>query len=179
MESTIDDLDLDFDIKEEIMKREPVDSIDLYFIYIDSNLAIEKIVCENEPVHAIVGKGNGINKDHLLQLIQNKRFINNKKYKLINFFHFQVPLEQDQIQNFVKNNVIEFPEFMKSPSYLTDLIVEDSMPFFHDLNSLFLFFKSSELRTLSKTAKYIGINSDGGVGTGSRVTKKVRFVPES
>jgi hypothetical protein len=158
MESTVDDLDLEFDLKEEIIKREPMDSIDLYFIYIDSNLAIEKIVCENEPVIAIVGKGNGINKDRLLQLIQNKRINDNKKYKLINFFHFQVPLEHYQIQNFVKNNIMEFPEFMKSPSYLTDLIIQDSMAFFHDLNSLFLFFKSSELRTLSKTAKYIGTN---------------------
>jgi len=171
MESTIDDLDLDFGIKQELMNKEPMSDIDLYFVYIDNNLAIEKIVCENEPIISIE-KGNGINKNRLLQLIQNKRINDNKKYKLINFFHFQVPLEQEQLNNFVKNNTMEFPEFMKSPSYLTDLIIDDSIPIFHDLNSLFLFFKSSELKTLSKTAKY---SND----IGSRVTKKVRFVQES
>jgi hypothetical protein len=171
---TVDDLNLDFEneniiLEEDLIKREPIDSIDLFFIYIDSDMSIEKIVCENEEVLNLEN-GRGIHKDRLLQFIQQKRFINNKKYKLMNFFHFQVPLEQEQLQSFIKNTMIEFPEFMKSPSYLKDLIVDDSMPIFHDLNSLFFFLKSTELRTLTKTAK--SLNS----GLNPRVTKKVRFV---
>jgi hypothetical protein len=166
----IDDLDLniekDMDL-DYLIDREPMNSIDLYFVYIDCNMAIEKIVCENELVLKLDNGKNGIHKDRILQFIQEKRFIDNKKYKLLNYFYFQVPLVQQQLQSFISNKLSEFPEFMKSPSYLTDLVVEDSMSIFHDLNSLFFFLKSCELRTLSKTAK--------SLDTRQRVTKKVRF----
>jgi len=169
----IDDLDLNIEkIKEEyqqdnyLIDREPMYSIDLYFVYIDSNMAIEKIVCENEDVLKLDNGKNGIHKDRILQFIQEKRFVDNKKYKLLNFFYFQVPLEQLQLQSFISNTISEFPEFMKSPSYLTDLVIEDSMSIFHDLNSLFFFLKSSESKT--KTAKAFPLISQ-------RATKKVRF----
>ena len=172
---TVDDLNLDLigsDNGTELYKREPMESVNFYVIYIDSNMAIEKIVCENEQVVKLENGKNGILKDRLLHFIQQKRFVNDKKYKLLNFFHFHVPLEPDQLQSFVKNKVMEYPEFMKSPSYLTDIVIEDSVPIFHDINSVFLFLKAAELRNMSKTAKY----KIGGDGFRS-VTKKVRFEP--
>jgi hypothetical protein len=192
---TVDDLDLDIigaNMKHtDLHKREPMESVDFYVVYIDANMAIEKIVCENEPIVKLENGKNGILKDRLLHFIQQKRFINDKKYKLLNFFHFHIPLEPHQLQSFVKNKVIEYPEFMKSPSYLTDIVIEDSLPIFHDMNSVFLFFKAAELRNMSKTAKHklrIGYAGSGGgilvkdgdstIGS-SRVTKKVRFEPKS
>jgi hypothetical protein len=165
-----------------------MESVDFYVVYIDAKMAIEKIVCENEPVVKLENGKNGILKDRLLHFIQQKRFVDDKKYKLLNFFHFHVPLEADQLQSFVKNKVMEYPEFMKSPSYLTDIVIEDSLPIFQDINSVFLFLKAAELRNMSKTAKHkLHISSgEGGIlvkdhsyGSGNsvpRVTKKVRFV---
>jgi hypothetical protein len=184
----IDDLDLNIEKKELneelneeldsvcsddfLIDREPLNFIDVYFVYIDSNMAIEKIVCENEPVLKLENGKNGIHKDRILQFIQNKRFIDNKKYKLFHFFYYQVPLEQVQLQSFISNKLSEFPEFMKSPSYLTDLVIEDSMSIFHDLNSLFFFLKSCELRTLSKTSNKFNNQIP------KRITKKVRFLDD-
>ena len=188
---TVDDLDLDLMGSntdsgvglelENLYKREPMESVDFYVVYIDANMAIEKIVCENEPVVKLENGKNGILKDRLLHFIQQKRFVNDKKYKLLNFFHFHVPLEPDHLQSFVKNKVMEFPEFMKSPSYLTDIVIEDSVSIFHDINSVFLFLKAAELRNMTKTAKQKGhgILVKDSISNGSRITKKVRFERKS
>lgn len=172
---SVDDLDLSFSEKEDIVdinydfiQKEPMNSIDLYVIYINSEMAIEKIVCENEPIVTLENGKMGIQKDRILQFIQQKRFINDKKYKLLNYFYFHIPLEQDQLQSFIQNADLEYPEFMKSPSYLTDLIIEDSMNIFHDINSVFLFLKENESKILTKTAKFKGHSTP-------RITKKVRF----
>ena len=185
IESTVDDLDLMFesasleerleDDDQEDYEREPMNSIDFYVIYINSDMAIEKIVCENEPIIPLEKGKHGIQKDRILQIIQQKRFVNDKKYKLLNYFYFHIPLEQDQLQSFVKNNALEFPDFMKSPSYLTDLVIEDSVSIFHDINSVFLFLKANESpRFLSKTAKKLGVPVPHSQSS-SRITKKVRF----
>jgi hypothetical protein len=191
-ESNIDDLDLSFSEKSQsiheeeqeeediLIQREPMFSVDFYVIYLDSDMAIEKIVCENEPTVLLENGKTGIQKDRILQFIQQKRFINDKKYKLLNYFYFHIPLEQDQLHSFIQNTALEYPEFMKSPSYLTDLVIEDSISIFHDVNSVFLFLKASEPRLLGKTAKYKGsidANSYKNANTNpvGRVTKKVRF----
>jgi len=175
MQSTIDDLGFDFDSHQEmeLLRREPVSSIEMYFIYIDSNLSIEKIVCENEAVILLENGKHGIHKNRLLEFIQQKRFVNEKKYKLLNFFHFHVPLEHEQLNSFIKNTTLECPEFMKSPSYLSDLIIENSMPIFQDVNSLFFFLKAAEVKNFAKTAKS-ALKTDNG---GPRITKKVKFLP--
>ena len=173
---TIDDLGIDFDTNEQIdiLHREPLDNINIYVIYLDSNMAIEKIVYENENISLLDSGKNGIHKNRLLEFIQQKRFINDKKYKLMNFLHFHIPLEFEQLQPFIKNINLESPEFMKSPSYLTDLVIEDSISIFEDINSLFFFFKAAELRNFSKTAKS-GLKTENC----PRVTKKVRFLPST
>lgn len=173
---TIDDLGIDFDTNEqiEILHREPLDTIDIYFVYIDSDMGIEKIVCENEPIFPLENQKHGINKNRIFEFIQQKKNIDSKKYKLLDFFYFHVPLEHEQLQNFIKNTSLECPEFMKSPSYLTDLVIEDSISIFQDINSLFFFFKSTELRHLSKTAK--SLSKISHTENKPRVTKKVRFL---
>ena len=172
---TVDDLGIDIDNNEEIeiLHREPLDNIDIYFVYINSNMSIEKIVCENEPIYPLENKKYGINKERIFQFIQQKKNIDNKKYKLLDFFYFHVPLEHEQLQNFIKNVSLECPEFMKSPSYLNDLVIEDSISIFQNINSLFFFFKSTDLN-LSKTAKSVSKLIHGE--NKQRVTKKVRFI---
>ena len=78
-----------------------------------------------------------------------------------------------ELQNFIKNVSLECPEFMKSPSYLNDLVIEDSISIFQNINSLFFFFKSTDLN-LSKTAKSVSKIIHGE--NKPRVTKKVRFI---
>jgi hypothetical protein len=49
-----------------------------------------------------------------------------------------------------------------------DLVVEDSIFVFHDINSLFFFFKEAEKNRPGKTMKLV-LDKD------KRLTKKVRF----
>jgi hypothetical protein len=68
----------------------------------------------------------------------------------------------------LEKNDIDSTDFVKTPSYLVDLVVEDSIFVFHDINSLFFFFKESDKTRSGKTMKLL-LEKD------KRMTKKVRF----
>ena len=181
----MDDLDLDLhpsvasvasvDMNSLIQEREPMTHIDTYFIYMDSDMSIENITSHVEPLYYLKSGSldMGITKDRLLEMIQRHRLHNHKKYKLLHFLFFHVPLEHEQLASFIKHTSMEYPDFMKSPSYLTDLSVDTSISIFHDINSIFFFFKSTEWRTLSKTAK--SMPTDDDVNRHRSTKKKVRF----
>jgi hypothetical protein len=152
-------------------------------------MAIKKITCEHETVVEL-DVGRGIHKDRLMQIVQTHRIDadSNDKYKLMQLMYFCVPLEMSDLQGFLKNGQLEYPNFMKTPTYLAHLVVENSLSVFHDLHSLFVFFRedaSAKKKSVahSKTQKYKSILKSGGddigsVGSANR-TKKVRFQTNS
>jgi len=152
--------------------REPMKELDCYFIFIDSSMSITKIVSEKETLVKLDAPNTiGIHKDRLLQMVQSKRSTDHKKYKLIHWMQFHVGLEPENTQAFLENENIDPSEFVKTPSYLVDLVVQDSIFIFHDINSLFFFFKESETKTRSgKTMKQMLLDHE------KRITKKVRFL---
>jgi len=144
--------------------REPCDAMDVYFIYLNSDNAIDKIVCEKEiPENGI------IDKDRLLKIIQIKRMINNKKYKLFDILSFQVDIEPKNIDIFNKNkDVTEISnECFKILPIFDSIDCISSIFIFHDINSLYFLFKevasSSKLKSILKNGQSKG------------VTKKVRI----
>ena len=155
--------------------KESMKVLDCHFIFIDGNMAITKIVSEKTELEDLdSGMGNdrikrGIHKDRLLQLVQNKRVHDSKKYKLIHWMQFHVGLDPENTSAFLEKNDIDPADFVKTPSYLMDLVVEDSIFVFHDINSLFFFFKEAEKTRPGKTMKLV-LEKD------KRFTKKkVRF----
>jgi hypothetical protein len=149
-------------------EREPLKDLVVFFVYIDKLLSIEKIIKENIEIDDC-----SISKEKLLHLIQTKRHRTDgsvgKKYKLLDLMEFHVPLEPDELEGFVKED--SCIRFLKTLPIFQEVVVEPSIFIFHDLNSLFFFFKEVEnpVKSILKSGE------NGGLGSSGRVTKKVRL----
>lgn len=165
-----EDLDTSWIDSEEFQnnyKREHMKELLMFFVYIDKELSIEKIIKEHVEIAS-----DSISKEKLLHFIQTKRHRADgslgKKYKLLDLMEFHIPLEPGELDEFVKENDPS-RRFSKLLPIFESIVVDPSIFIFHDLNSLFFFFKEVEnpVKSILKT---------GGNGFSSgRVTKKVRL----
>jgi hypothetical protein len=157
------DLDLDLDTswieKEEKrfsfeLNQEKIvmDSIVCYFVYIDKNNSIQKVVKHNEKMVSLFPGSVGIPNSRILQLIEKYRFLENGvKYKISNVFKYIIELEGIFIKDFVYHSDYEnhFNDYLKDFSLLNDLVIEPSVFLFHPLNSLYFFFKETSINMKS------------------------------
>ena len=129
--------------------REPMENINMYFIYINQNQYIDKILCEKYDLE-VVSNGSLLNKEKLLQIIQNKKIKTlNSRYKLIDILQYHVELEPEHIQTYCKNGEpdISSPKLLKNISFFDEIIFSPSIFIFHGINSLYFMFQ--EVETIS------------------------------
>jgi hypothetical protein len=172
-----DDLDSSWIDKEEKMGasntnyiREPIDEIQLFYIYINNNSEIEYISKDSE---CIDGDNGYISKDRLLQIIQTKRHHNNKKYRLDDILSFQIDLEPENLQSFSELESLDdiSASFLKSIPIFDEVVCTPSIFIFHDIASLFFMF--NEVDSNVKKSILRSSSSDN-----HRVTKKVRIMED-
>ena len=127
--------------------REPMNSMNIFFLYINQNNYIENIICEKHPL--INSESNNKNsaflsKEFVLKLIQNKKKKTPvSKYKFKEILQFNVDLDTEHIQSFSMNDNYtdsSHPFFKKIPM-INDIFISDSIFIFHSLNSLFFIFQ--------------------------------------
>jgi hypothetical protein len=190
-----DDLDVSW-IKEQerlqsttiLQKREPMQKINLCFIYIDRNRFIHHISKDIEPVEY-----SKISNERILHIIQNKKVRTpTSKFKLNEILLYSVNIEPEAIQSFTQDNSLtslnsSASSFLKSISVANDVKIPESIFIFHNVNMLYFIFNEVEVRQANKnsTLKSIlkqpvasapvpGSASGTGSGFGSRQSKKVR-----
>jgi hypothetical protein len=173
-EGSEEDLDTSWIDSEEFQKnyeREPMKDLVCFFVYTDSQKSIEKIIKEHIEIHVDDDAGVGtISKEKLLHFIQTKRHRTDgsigKKYKLLDLLGFHIPLEPGELEGFIKEDSIG--RFLKPLPIFEPVVIDPSIFIFHDLNSLFFFFKEVEnpVKSILKTREN---------GSLDRVTKKVRL----
>lgn len=149
--------------------REPINSIKLFFIYINSNLEIEYVSNDVETLTNIQRSNicsTNISKERLLHIIQNKRHHNNKKYRLDDILSFQIHLEPENIQSFVTSTTTN--TFLKSVPIFDDISCIPSIFIFHDIASLYFLFY--EIDTARKS-----ILKNSNNYNNHRITKKVQI----
>ena len=152
--------------------REILSEIDLYFIYINGENAIDKVEkmteamtgpVDSEPVDSSMT--NCISKERLLQIVQTKRLCDNKKYKLDEIMSFQIPLEYNHLESFIKDDGSIGKDFFQPVQIFNEVIISPALFIFHELTALYFFF--------SEAAK--PLKSVLRDGSENRVTKKVRI----
>ena len=156
--------------------REILSEIDLYFIYINGENAIDKV---EKMTEAMTGSMTGsmtesmmtncISKERLLQIVQTKRLCDNKKYKLDEIMSFQIPLEYNHLESFIKDDGSIGKDFFQPVQIFNEVIISPALFIFHELTALYFFF--------SEAAK--PLKSVLRDGSENRVTKKVRIKDES
>ena len=127
--------------------KEPMESIQSHFIYINIHSYIDKIV--SETIDLNLGKdgvSSFIYNDFLLQLIQSKK-INTpiSKYKLKDIILYNVELEPEHVQNYSNSESFQdlSKSFFKPISVINDTIVQPSLFIFHNVNCLYFIFQES------------------------------------
>lgn len=129
--------------------REPMESIHMFFIYINKNMYIDKIISEKQPlILSDDAKFSILPKETLLKIIQTKKNISTlSKYKLLDIFSYIIDLEPENIQSYSKNENLEGSPnpFFKNTSPLNDIHIEPSIFIFHNINSIFFFFQESDI----------------------------------
>jgi hypothetical protein len=147
-------------------QREPLSEIELFFIYMNSDNAIEKIKSELESLDetGIIGK------DRLLQIVQTKRSSDDgKKYRLQEIMAFQIPLEYNHLDSFIRGDDSIGGVCLQPVPIFNEVAIHPALYIFHDLSALYFFFSESE-----KPLKSVLRNG----GSENRVTKKVRIRDE-
>jgi hypothetical protein len=142
-----------------VYEKESMTELVLFFVYMNRDMVIEFVIKDYIDIDDGV-----ISKEQLLHIIQSRRHRSDvaKKYKFMDLMAFHVPLEPDELEGFV----VASPEkrFMKTLPMFDSVVIDPSIFIFHDLNSLFFFFREFDSSPPSSS------------GSGSRaVTKKIRL----
>ena len=175
------DLDISWIAKEEQLysaelnfQKKPMDSIMCYFIYVGSDLSIQKIVKNKEILVGLNKNENremGIHSDRILQMIQTYRILGNGlKYKILSLSKYIVDLEHDDLYRYLYGDISR--NFFKEVSFLEKISIEPCLPIFHSLNSLYFIFKEDTM--VKKSVKSI-LKIER---SGPKTTKKVRIFDE-
>ena len=174
--------------------KEKVDNITLFFLYVNKEKELESI--SKEPY--LLEHENGlITKDQLVTIIKKRQekhlnaTINNnnndnnsnttnhlknniKKYKLISLYRYNPCLDSEDINSFIERNDYnklnenENDNFFFPEKYLNDVVFDDTITIFQDLNSLFFIYYEKEIKpennnntnNNNNTRKIITVNFD-------------------
>jgi len=183
-EDSDDDLDQDFSwvLEQDRLhnpqnnfSREPMEHIQVKYIFINKNKYIDKVLCETVEL----AFGNVISNEQLICMAESKKYKTpTSRYKLKDLLLFNVDLEPEHIQAYAKNDgFIAFSKpFMKVLSVVDKIIIPDSVFIFHDINSLYFIFEEVEVELIGGNKKPIikSILKKDNSGGGS-TTKKVRI----
>lgn len=139
--------------------REPMDQIEVKYIYINRNQYIEKIICESHPLLPNASRnGSHIPESMMLRLIQTKKLKTpTSKYKLTEIMSYVVDLEPEEIATYANTEDIASASkgFYNPQRIIGDLNIPDSIFVFHDMNTVYFIFTEVELETHKQTVKPI------------------------
>lgn len=152
-------------------EKKSLESIRVYCLYIDNDNTIIKVSLNNQPIH-----NNIVHKDELLKMVHcNTISHNDSKYFFHNMMLYNIHHEIDDVENMVHDDDYEWENYFKDCLYeinmYKDLIVPQSLPAFHDIQSLFIFYHEK------KSAIKHGIKHSiqNGVSNRKMTTKRVRI----
>ena len=165
---------------------ELMENIDLFFIYINPNNYIDKVI--REKCHLSIDCSNNcsrLSKENLLKIIQtNKKLVKSNticKYKFLDILTYNIDLEPEHIQNYTKNENIQEASrgFFKVLNIIDDISISPSVFIFHKINSIFFLYQAIQTNKNRHTLKSIlkkplVISESESMGS-QKATKKVRI----
>jgi hypothetical protein len=159
-------------------RREPMESIELHFIYINKNQYIDKIINEQ----FIIDPSNlCIKREQLLKIIQDKKLYTPfSKYRLIDILTFFVDLEPENIQSYsnVENIDDTYSQFLKVLNIPDEINIPQSIFIFHSINSIYFIFQEVEIIKRQNTTFKSILKKDSEINVtplSQKSTKKVRI----
>ena len=156
------DLDLDLSWTKEYIQtdsihvREPMSKIKIHFVYIDNYSKIDRVLSEYYPLDIFENDSNSgsiLSQSRLLQIIQSKRQILDKRYKLDDILLYFITMDSGQLHSFVQDKTnVGKSEYLQSKQIPCNIVVPSSIFIFHSMNSIYLIFR--EMTLVSSLPKY-------------------------
>lgn len=125
----------------QIFYKDTIDYIKLFIFYVNRNNNLEKVKEKN----FYLTKKNIIAKDELKEIINSYRKSEKTPYRLISIFKHNIDIEPDDIARSLKDDYQY--DYTESLTSLDNIIFNNSITMFEDLNSLFLIFYETTGKT--------------------------------
>ena len=130
--------------------KENVDIVKIFYTYVDSDNKIYNVKKDN-----LLIENNKINRDELIYILKKNKQNNNKNHKLISVLQYNIDLEPEDVLNYLKQK--EKYNFLTIVSKINDILWNDTINIFKNLNSLHIVYYEEPKKKLSTTKKvYIG-----------------------
>lgn len=158
--------------------KEPLITVDVFFIYVNKSNHIEKIIGENHPLI-----NNVLGKETLIGLIQKRRNPQpNIRYKLLDTLLFFIDVDPNNIQDFVNSDDSlsnNGASWFKSLPIIDDITIDPAISLFHDINSIFVVLQEMTpvQKPLSKPPVSI-LKPAANTINAVKKTKRVRISPD-
>lgn len=126
--------------------KENVDIIKIFFTYVDSNNNIYYVKKDN-----LLIENNKIRREELIYLLKKNKINNKKNHKLISVLQYNIDLEPEDVLNYLKYK--EKYNFLTVVSKVNDIIWNDTINIFKNLNSLHIVYYEEPIKNTSNTKK--------------------------
>jgi hypothetical protein len=126
--------------------KEKVDIIKIIYTYVDGNNNIYYVKKDN-----LLIDNNITSKAQLIYLLKTNKDYNNKHHKLISILQYNIDLEPEDVLNYLKHQ--ENYNFLSIVSKLSDVIWNDTINIFKNLNSLHIVYYEEPINTSNNTKK--------------------------
>ena len=125
---------------------EPIDSIQLILLYVSKKNHLFHIKKDSALL-----ENNCLSKDLLIEILRKYMRHNNKQYRPISILKYNIHLEPEEVELYVKsdNNI----DFLHAEKSINNIHFEDSIAFFHNLNSIYIIFHENCKSWQNKTKK--------------------------
>ena len=126
--------------------KENVDVIKIFYTYVDNNNNIYYVKKDNLFVEE-----NKINKNELIYILKKNKNNNNKNHKLISILQYNIDLEPEDVLSYLKFK--EKYNFLTIVSKINDILWNDTISIFKNLNSLHIVYYEEPIKKSSNTKK--------------------------
>ena len=129
---------------------EEIQTISIYFLYVNKNKELFHIKKNNIEID-----NSELSKEHLVFLLNNNHIYNKKKFRPMTLLKYNINLKPQNMIYYLKHP--EKYDFLSFEKNINTILWDDSIPLFHELNSLFVIY--TEYVKTNNTTKKIYIKS--------------------
>ena len=126
--------------------KENIDIVKIFYTYVDSNNKIYYVKKDN-----LLIENNKINRDELIYILKKNKQNNKKNHKLISVLQYNIDLEPEEVLNYLKYK--ENYNFLTVLSKINDILWNDTISIFKNLNSLHVIYYEEPVKKSNNTKK--------------------------
>jgi len=129
--------------------KEAVVAVDVILVFVSSDREVASVVKEK---HHLLNEGGLLPKANLVELIRANERRNGVAYRIDTIAKYNFTVDPDEV---ISMDTIDAKRYFHAQKYNGDVVFEDTIALFQDVNALFLIFNEKNARTrLTKHVRF-------------------------